>query len=237
MHSLDNKTAVRSINNNYSHSISVVGSLHGDDMKLGIRYTFAFIAACMATALGAGSAQAAEVAGIKLDDTVRLANQDLKLNGAGIRYKAIFKVYVAALYLAEKKATVPDVLAAAGPKRVTIVMLRDVSNEELGRGFMSGINQNSDRNEKAKYINQLQKFGEIFASIPELKKGDVLTTDWVPGNGTVIHVNGRKVSDQLPDPTFYNALLKIWIGDKPVDSKLKPAMLGERPEELQRGNS
>lgn len=205
-------------------------------MKAGIRYTHAFIAACMAVAMTTGSVQAAEVAGIKLDDTVRLANQDLKLNGAGIRYKAIFKVYVAGLYLAEKKNTVPDVLAAPGAKRVTIVMLRDVSNEELGRGFMAGINQNSDRNEKVKYISQLQKFGEIFASIPELKKGDVLTTDWVPDAGTIIHVNGKKVSEALPDQSFYNALLKIWIGDKPVDTKLKPAMLGEKTEEQQRGN-
>lgn len=205
-------------------------------MKACIRYTHAFIAACMAVAMTTGSVQAAEVAGIKLDETVRLANQDLKLNGAGIRYKAIFKVYVAGLYLTEKKNTVPDVLAASGAKRVIIVMLRDVSNEELGRGFMSGINQNSDRNEKAKYITQLQKFGEIFASIPELKKGDVLTTDWIPGTGTIIHVNGKKVSEALPDQGFYNALLKIWIGDKPVDTKLKPAMLGEKSEEPQRGN-
>ena len=179
-------------------------------------------------------ANAAEVGGVKLDDTVRVANQELKLNGAGIRYKAIFKVYVAALYLSEKKSTVPDVLAVPGARRVTLVMLRDVSNEELGRGFMSGIQQNSDRVEKAKLVSQLMKFGEIFASIPELKKGDILTTDWIPGSGTVVHHNGKKVSDILPDIAFYNAILKIWLGEKPVDSRLKPLMLGETPDESRR---
>lgn len=207
-------------------------------MKLGIcvSRTLGLIGAAAALSL-AGLAGAAEVGGVKLDDAVRLANQELKLNGAGIRYKAIFKVYVAGLYLTEKKSAVQDVLAAPGPKRVTIVMLRDVSNEELGRGFMSGIQQNSDKNEKAKLIMQLQKFGEIFASIPELKKGDVLTTDWIPGSGTVVHVNGKKVSDFLPDVAFYNALLKIWLGDKPVDPQLKPLMLGENPEGNVRGNN
>ena len=200
-------------------------------MKLGIRLSRALGIIGTAAALAiAAQVGAAEVGGIKLDDTVRLANQELKLNGAGIRYKAIFKVYVAGLYLAEKKSTVPEVLAATGPRRVTIVMLRDVSNEELGRGFMSGIQQNSDRAEKGKLIMQLQKFGEIFASIPELKKGDVLTTDWIPGQGTIVHVNGKKVSDVLPDVAFYNAILKIWLGDKPVDAQLKPLMLGEKPE-------
>lgn len=194
-------------------------------------------ALAIAAASGVSSVSAAEVAGIRIDDVARVGNQDLKLNGAGIRHKAIFKVYVAALYLNDRKATAAEVLSAPGAKRVTLVMLRDVGNEELARGFMSGIQQNSDKSEKARFISQLQKFGEIFASIPELKKGDVLTTDWVPDSGTVIHVNGRKVSDQLPDPAFYNALLKIWLGDKPVDARLKPAMLGEKPEEPQRGNS
>lgn len=207
-------------------------------MKSGIRVFSLRALAGMAAAFAiAASAGAAEVGGVKLDDVIRLANQDLKLNGAGIRYKAIFKVYVAGLYLPEKKSTVADVLASPGARRVTIVMLRDISNEELGRGFMSGIQQNSDRNEKAKLIMQLQKFGEIFASIPELKKGDVLTTDWIPGSGTVIHVNGKKVSDVLPDIGFYNAILRIWLGDKPVDTRLKPAMLGEKPEEARLSNS
>lgn len=206
-------------------------------MSLGIGNTFLRVLVGAVAALSiVFSAGAAEVAGVKLDDVTRVANQELKLNGAGIRYKAIFKVYVAGLYLTEKKSTVQDVLAAPGPRRVTLVMLRDVGNEELGRGFMSGIQQNSDRNEKAKLIMQLQKFGEIFASIPELKKGDVLTTDWIPGSGTVIHVNGKKVSDVLPDLSFYNAILKIWLGEKPVDTRLKPLMLGEKPDEPRSSN-
>lgn len=207
-------------------------------MKSGIRvFSMRKLAGIVAVLAISASAGAAEVAGVKLDEIARVGNQELKLNGAGIRYKAIFKVYVAGLYLPEKKTTVPDVLASPGARRVTIAMLRDISNEELGRGFMSGIQQNSDRNEKVKLIMQLQKFGEIFASIPELKKGDVLTTDWIPGSGTVIHLNGKKVSDVLPDLGFYNAILRIWLGEKPVDTRLKPALLGEKPEETRLGNS
>lgn len=206
-------------------------------MNLRIRmFCMRILTALCAAASIVSAAGAAEVAGVKIDDVTRVANQELRLNGAGIRYKAIFKVYVAGLYLTERKSTVADVLAAPGPRRVTIVMLRDISNEELGRGFMSGIQQNSDRNEKAKLIMQLQKFGEIFASIPELKKGDVLTVDWLPGQGTLVHVNGKKVSDVLPDIAFYNAILKIWLGEKPVDSRLRPLMLGEKPDDQRNGN-
>ena len=171
--------------------------------------------------------QAAEVAGVKLDETITLDNTQLKLNGAGIRYKAIFKVYVAGLYLQEKKSTVPDVLAAHGPRRVTIVMLRDLSNEDFGRGFMQGIQQNTEKAEKAKLTSQFLRFGELFASVPELKKGDVMTNDWIPGVGTVVSLNGKKMGEPYPDIAFYNALLRIWLGEKPVDSGLKKAMLAQ----------
>ncbi|MBC3870701.1 chalcone isomerase family protein [Undibacterium oligocarboniphilum] len=175
------------------------------------------------------SAQAAttDVAGVKFEESVQVANTDLHLNGAGIRYKAIFKVYAAGLYLKEKKTTVPDVLASAGPRRVTLVMLRDLSNEDFGRGFMQGIQQNTDKAEKAKLTSQFLRFGELFASVPELKKGDVMTNDWIPGVGTIVSLNGKKMGEPYPDIAFYNALLRIWLGENPVDRGLKKAMLAE----------
>lgn len=172
-------------------------------------------------------AGATEVAGIKFDESVQVGGTELKLNGAGIRYKAIFKVYAAGLYLKEKKTTVPEVLASAGPRRVTIVMLRDLSNEEFGRGFMTGIQQNTDKAEKSKMTSQFIRFGELFASVPELKKGDVMTNDWIPGVGTIVSLNGKKMGDPYPDLGFYNALLRIWLGESPVDRSLKKAMLAE----------
>lgn len=189
---------------------------------------------CIAALTLSSTGFAMEVAGVKLDEIVHVAGQDLKLNGAGIRYKIIFQVYVIGLYLPERKSHAPDVIATPGARRLVIVPSRDISSEEFGRAFLAGINQNIDRAEKTKIIMQLMRFGEIFASIPELKKGDVLTTDWVPGIGTIIHHNGKKVADPLPDIAFYNALLKIWLGDKPADAKLKRAMLGERPEDQPR---
>ncbi|MEO8600559.1 MAG: chalcone isomerase family protein, partial [bacterium] len=172
------------------------------------------------------SASAVEIAGMKLDDTVRVANTELKLNGAGIRIKAIFKVYVAGLYLPAKKTTPPDILELAGPRRLTLIMLREVSSEDFGQSFMTGLNANSDKAEKSKIINQTIKMGEIFASIPSLKKGDTIFSDWVPGSGTIIQVNGKQVGEVIPGIDFYNAYLKIWLGEKPADSSLKKSMLG-----------
>lgn len=171
-------------------------------------------------------ALALEVSGVKLEDNIKVAGKDLKLNGAGVRVKAIFKVYVAGLYLPEKKTNVADILAMTGPRRVNIVMMRDVSADDFGQSFITGLNNNSDKSEKTKIMNQTMQFGEMFQALPSIKKGDVLTLDWIPGTGTISTMNGKKLGEAIPDIAFYNAVLKIWLGENPADSGLKPQLLG-----------
>jgi hypothetical protein len=169
---------------------------------------------------------AVEVAGVKFADTANVGGQDLKLNGAGVRTKIVFKVYALGFYLQEHKTSVPDVLNAAGPRRIQIVTLRDLTSDEFGQAFMSGLNANTTSDERTKFLPQTKVFGEMFGAIPGLKKGDVLVVDWLPGVGTQCTLNGKKIGEVVQDVGFYNAIMKIWIGDKPVDSTLKPKLLG-----------
>ncbi|MFN7508396.1 MAG: chalcone isomerase family protein, partial [Betaproteobacteria bacterium] len=46
---------------------------------------------------GPAQAQPAELEGVKLEPTVQVGGTALQLNGAGVRTRAIFKVYVAGL--------------------------------------------------------------------------------------------------------------------------------------------
>src|SRR5471032_2319578 len=96
-------------------------------------------AALVASSFSLPAFAATEVAGIKFDDSVSVAGKDLKLNGAGLRTKMIFKVYALGLYLPEKKTAVADVLAGQGPRRVSIVMMRELSSEDFGKAFMDGL--------------------------------------------------------------------------------------------------
>lgn len=185
-------------------------------------------AAAAVLALASLPSFAAEVAGIKFDDTVTVNGATLKLNGAGLRTKVIFKVYALGLYLPEKKSTVAEILAAEGPRRVKIVVMRELTSEEFGKAFMAGLNDNTEQAERNKLAPQTKQFGEMFAMFPALKKGDVLTVDWIPGTGSQVALNGKNVGGALPDLAFYNAILRIWLGDKPVDSSLKPQLLGEK---------
>src|SRR5437588_7938644 len=76
------------------------------------------------------AAIAADVGGVKLDDKTSVGGQELVLNGAGIRTRAMFKVYVGSLYLPAKASTI-DAVLAKGPRRIQLTLLRDLSGDQL----------------------------------------------------------------------------------------------------------
>ncbi|RZI96975.1 MAG: hypothetical protein EOP39_28465 [Rubrivivax sp.] len=180
---------------------------------------------------GSAWAQAVEVANVKYEQAVDIAGQKLQLNGAGVRYKFVVKVYTAGLYLTQKAATTAEVLAAPGPKRIHISMLRDIDGNELGKLFTKGMEDNAPRDEFVKSINGVLKLSEVFASRKQLNTGDSFSVDYVPGIGSTLLLNGKPLmSEPIKEPEFFTCLLRIWLGDKPADSALKESLLGIKRE-------
>ena len=173
------------------------------------------------------AALAAEVAGVKLEDRIKVGPAELVLNGAGVRTRFVVKVYVGGLYLAEKRTTAADVLAASGPKRVAISMLRDVGAATFVESLNEGFRNNNPPAEVEKLKPQLDEFAAIINALGEAKKGQLIALDFVPGAGTVVLVNGEARGKPIPGDEFYRGLLRIWLGDRPVDSDLKKGMLGQ----------
>jgi hypothetical protein len=182
--------------------------------------------AALLTALGGAGAAPIDLAGVKIDDTLDLNGSKLQLNGAGIRSKAVFKVYTASLYLGKKCGSTEEVLAATGPKRMSITMLRDIDANELGKLFTRGVEDNSPRGEYSKLIPGLLRMSQVFSDQKNLRAGDTFTIDWVPGKGTVVSVKGVPQGDPIKEEAFFNALMRIWLGTSPADYKLKDALLG-----------
>jgi hypothetical protein len=168
---------------------------------------------------------ASDIFGVPVADSVNIANQELKLNGAGVRTKFAGKFAVASLYVLEPKNTTEDILAEPGPKRLTEVLMQASTADRFAEGFMSGIRNNASKDERGKVIASLLKFGQVFSLISDFKKGDVWTADWLPGSGVVFQVNGKQVGEAINDPLFYSMFLRIWLGDRPLDSTLKRALL------------
>lgn len=167
-------------------------------------------------------AQAAEVAGVKIEETVSVDGSTLTLNGAGIRKKLFVKVYVGALYLPKKATMVEAVLADPGPKRVLMHFLyKSVEREKLTEGWTEGFKNNSAA-EMEKLRARLDDFNKLFTDV---KARDVILLDYVPGTGTRVTIKGA-VKGTIPGADFNAALLKVWLGGSPADAGLKQAMLG-----------
>ncbi len=183
--------------------------------------------AALVLALQASSSFAADISGVKIADTVKLGDAELVLNGAGVRTRAVFKVYVAALYLPGKRATEGEVFATKGPKRLAMHLMRDLSAEQLTEALNGGLNDNLSEPEKEKFKTQIADLTATMADVGAAKEKQIVTIDWMPGQGTRVALNGTAKGKTIAGEDFYNALLRIWIGAKPIGGELKAALLGK----------
>ncbi|MEP7205496.1 MAG: chalcone isomerase family protein [Casimicrobiaceae bacterium] len=176
-------------------------------------------------ALSSVAAHAVEVAGVRLDDRVTLGGKELVLNGAGVRTRAIFKVYVAGLYLPERASEAAAALAAP-VRRVQLDLLRTLSAEQLVDALDDGLKENNTEAELAAVRAQVDALGAVMKGFREVHEKDVITLDYVDG-GTRIGLNGQ-VKGTIAGEPFNRALLRVWLGERPVQADLKKAMLGGR---------
>jgi hypothetical protein len=181
----------------------------------------------LALMLATGSAQAVEVAGVQVPDSVRVGTTDLVLNGAGVRTRAVFKVYVGALYLTERKSAAPEALAQKGPKRVALHILRDLSAEQLSSALTESLSANLPDAEREKLAPQVAELTRTMEAVGSVKERNVVTIDYLPEVGTRVALDGAPRGKPIPGEDFHRALLRIWLGDKPVDRSLKAGMLGQ----------
>lgn len=176
-------------------------------------------------AMGA-SAQAVEVEGVKLDPTAQVGGVALQLNGAGVRTRAIFKVYVAGLYVPQKANSAAALLAQKGPRRVAITMLRNVDADTFSGALSEGLQKNLSEAQFAGFKAQIDTLNANFKAAGEAKKGDVILLEFAPDTGTRVVVNGKLQGNAIPGEDFYTAVLRIWLGEKPVDGDLKKGLVG-----------
>jgi hypothetical protein len=172
-------------------------------------------------------ALAAEVAGVQIEDRIKLETNELVLNGAGLRTKAFFKVYVAGLYLAEKKTSVDEVLALPGAKRVSMRLMRNLSAKQLTEALDEGVRDNTPAAEQEPLKGRLAELTAVMNALQSAKEGDVIALDWLPGTGTRVVLNGEPKGKAIAGEDFYRALLRIWLGQNPVSGALKKALLGQ----------
>lgn len=177
----------------------------------------------------AGTLSAANLGGQSFDDSVRLANQTLQLNGLGERAVLFIKGYAAGLYIQEKRSSHHEVAMLPGPKRLQLRMLRQAGPDDFNQALVSGIRNNVSADEFTRLSARVGQLEHTITNIGATKSGDVINFDYIPELGTAISVNGNTKGVPISGADFYNTVLSIFIGEHPVDERLKRGLLGQIP--------
>ena len=166
---------------------------------------------------------AKEVSGINIPENATLSeNTQLQLNGAGIRSKFFFDIYIGALYVESKSNSAKTLISNPGANRMLMHLLYDkLAKEKITSGWTNGFKENNTEQQFQKLKSSLEKFNALFTDV---NKGDVILLDYIPQTGTEVKIN-KKLLGTIPGDEFNKSLRKVWLGDEPADSDLKDALL------------
>jgi len=183
-----------------------------------------FILCCLL--LTSVTVSAREIAGVTVEEALPAADGKLlRLNGAGIRSKFFFDIYIAELYVQQPAGTTKALLEAAGEKKMIMHFLyKEVGRDKLVEGWNEGFAGNSGAEEVAKLQERIDRFNALFVDV---KKGESIILDFLPDQGTVVTIAGEK-KGVITGKDFNDALLRIWLGPDPVSEGLKEELLGSK---------
>lgn len=176
----------------------------------------------------APDAAALELRGVKLPERIAVDSTELVLNGAGVRTEASLDRYVLGLYLTRPQARLAPLLADRGRKRISITILRTTLPARFTEAFAEALGANLTPSELESLQAPLDELNAILGAIGTLRAGAVLDIDYVPGAGTQVRVQGKARAGIIRGIGLYQALLRAWLDDDPIDRDLRRALLGRR---------
>jgi hypothetical protein len=187
--------------------------------------SFAVLAlAAAAPAVWVDEDTAATIAGVSLPGRIEIEKQSLVLNGAALRRIALIKIYVAGLYLPQRKNQPDAILASDEPRSLVMHFLKDVDAERLCEGWDSSLAENTPNPSP----ELMQQFEVLCGWMENAKDNERLAFKYVPGEGTTVEIHG-KVKGPMAGKEFADALFRTWLGPKALPGEeFKQALLGVR---------
>ena len=172
------------------------------------------------------SAHARTLADVEIPEHIEIPEHanGLMLNGAGIRTKMFFKIYVAGLYLPSPVTDADRIINSEVPKRISMnFVYSEVSKDKMDDGWQDGFADNTSPQQMDLLKARLERFKAMFGT---MVKGDVVWLDFLPAVGTRVTINGEE-KGVVPGQDFSSALLRVWLGREPIMDSLKKELLGK----------
>ncbi len=174
-----------------------------------------FVALFLGTA-----ADAATIEGVTFADRYQAGTTTLMLNNVGLlRYRVIFKGYVAALYLGE--GVRPEQVLTDVPKRLELEYFWSIAGPDFGKAAEKILADNFPAAQITSFRSRLDRLNTLYENV---KPGDRYALTYIPGVGTELALNG-KPKGIIEGADFAAAYFAIWLGAKPLDASLKAQLL------------
>jgi hypothetical protein len=178
-------------------------------------------------ALGSYTASAQmTVEGVTVEKNLTVDGKELILNGAGLREKFVFDLYVGGLYTTAKSTNGTTLVNADQPMAITLdIVSKLVTQDKMIESITEGFESSATSAERKALKPKIKKFIGFFNE--EIVKGNEFQISYVPGKGTMAHKNGKYLGT-IEGLDFKKALFGIWLGKNPADKDLKSGMLGSK---------
>ncbi len=164
---------------------------------------------------------AIEIGGVNLPDTYTLNDNNLVLNGAGLRKKVVIKVYACGLYIPEKSSNSETILNADSAIAVRMHFIyKKVDQEKLISAWNEGFASSGVTETMAEKISQFNAFFNRPAN-----KHDIYMITYDKINGTSVYIN-EELQGSIPGAAFRKAVFSIWLGEETALPKLRDKLLG-----------
>ena len=163
------------------------------------------------------------VEGSKYPATISLEGKNLKLIGAGLREKWWVDVYTMGAYSESGSCNTSEIINKPEVKYLRLDMKRDVSAEKMSSSIGESFEDHMPKNASAKLKQQRKTFESLFKK--ECTEGTVLEFIYVPGTGTILKQNGKKMGPALEGEDFQKVLWDIYFGKETCCDDLQEQIL------------
>lgn len=151
--------------------------------------------------------------------TESVANKqvEMRLTGTALRQKAFFSVYAVGSYIASdaKLKNADDLATADVPKRLHLIMERDVSGKDMSANIRTMIAGNFP----GEFADELKLLDDYCAKL-SLKKGSDVVLVYAPSAGFTATI-GRNQALEIANPKFAGAVWHIYFGKKNLGVAVK----------------
>ena len=164
-----------------------------------------------------------KVAGVTVPNTIKAGSNTLVINGAGLREKYWFDLYVGALYVQTKSSNGPELAKADKPMAVRMHI---VSSKITRDKMVEAINEGFEKSTGGNTAPIQAKIKQLLDAFTGIEVDDVFDLIYEPGKGVSLYKNS-KLATTVGGLDFKQALFGIWLGPDAVDDNLRQGMLGK----------